>query len=124
MKRYERTREEGWRLHYGNDPHFKAGEAPTADVISYFVKRKPNEPEVSVKSTFVEKVFDYDRTVDVSWLKDRFNKTLQYKRTWYGDKDIYNFVVLQNYLDQCESGGYTRCIISNKEMAMLLPNKK
>lgn len=124
MKRYEHVREEGWKLLYRDDPAFERGEAPTADVISYFVKRAAHEPEVSIKSTFIEKVFDYDRNVDVSWLKERLNKTLRYKRTWYGDKDIYNFVVLQNYLDQCEQGGYTRCIISSKEMAMLLPKQK
>lgn len=121
---YEKRRTELWRDAYKNAKEFEYDNYPTAKVVSFFCERKPSDPEIDITKHTPQKEVDYDRVVDVSWFKERLNKTLQYKKKWYGDVDIYNFVVLQCYLDQCINGGYTKAVLSTRELAMLLPKKK
>jgi hypothetical protein len=125
MKQYELIREDGWKLLYKNDPAFPyGGDYPLAKVHSYFVKRGNNEVEVDVSKSTPATTPVFDRLVSVAWVEANLNHKLKYKRKWYGDQDIYNFVVLQNYIDQCKSGNYEKCLLSSRELAMILPNKK
>jgi hypothetical protein len=126
MESYEERRETGWKTFYGGDPAFVHGESPAAKVISYFVKRKPNEPEVNLvdDKEIVEKGVDYDLMVNVKWLDFNLKRVLRYKKKWYGDTDIYKYVVLVNYVDQCKKGKYTKCIISKQEYMLVKPQPK
>lgn len=118
MKKYEEFRGNGWKC-YNDDPCFN-GEAPAAKVISYFTKGNVYKP---AQEKNVEKPLDYDMICNVEWVQQRLKKTLQYKRTWYGDNDIYKFAALQNYVDQCISGGYNKCILSWQEVYMIKEKK-
>ena len=124
MERYELIRDEGYKLLWKNDRAFEHGESPTAKVISFFCKRKHGDVEVNLKDTNKKEDISFEILIDLSTVKSRLDKTLRYKKKWYGDQDIYNFVALQNYVDQCESGGYSKCLISKKEFAMISPKKK
>ena len=126
MESYEERRETGWKTFYGSDPTFEHGESPAAKVISYFVKRKANEPEVNLvdDKEILEKTLDYDLMVNVKWLDFNLKRVLRYKKKWYGDNDIYKYVVLVNYVDQCKKGKYTKCIISKQEYMMIKPQPK
>lgn len=127
MEKYEHIREEGWKLLWKNDRAFEHGEAPTAKVISFFCKRKHGEVEVCLNKDLrpvdpYAKIH-FDKMCEVSWLENRLNHVLRYTKSW-NDYNIYQCGVLQEYLKQCTDGGYTKCILSNQEMAMLLPKKK
>lgn len=125
MSKYELIREDGWKLLWRDDKAFEHGEAPIAKpVISYFCKRRESDPVVNITKQSLPKEIVYDRVVELSWAEDRLNKTLQYKRKWYGDQDIYQFVVLCDYLQQAKSNGNTKVLLSSRELATLLPNKK
>lgn len=123
MESYEERREIGWKTFYGGDPAFEHGESPAAKVISYFCKRKTNEPEVNLvdDKEMVEETLDYDLMVNVKWLDFHLKRVLKGKRKFYGDSDLYKYVVLQNYVDQCKKGKYTKCILSWQEMSLLKP---
>lgn len=123
MGQYERYREDGWKSYF-SDPAFEHGDTPVASVISYFCKRKEGEPEVDITKKPIEKVIDYEILCDVEWVKVNLNKTLRYKRKWYGEQDTYKFVALQNYLDQCIGGGYKKCLLSKQEFAMIATKKR
>lgn len=121
MLGYEERRDHGWRTLYSNDPAFIHGESPTAKVISYFCKRKTNDPEINITKQ-TEKVIDFTITMDVSWVQFHTERTLKYKRKW-NPYEEYKFIALINYLDQCISGGYKKCLISKQEYASIRPNK-
>jgi hypothetical protein len=123
MKDYDHRAEVGWKTFYGQDPAFNHGEAPTAKVISFFCKRRSDEPEVVLTYTPPESI-DFDKIVDLKWARERLNKTLQYKKKWFGDDDIYKFVVLQNYLDECFQGNFNKCLLSWQELYMISPKVK
>jgi hypothetical protein len=122
MDRYEYIRDNGWKDLYKNDRGFDHGNSPTAKVISFFCKRRANEVKVSVtKST--NKIIEFKIIKDVKWVSFHLDKTLKYKRKWYGEQDITKFAALSHYVDQCEGGGYNRCIISTQEYMMIKPKK-
>tara|TARA_R110000850_G_scaffold107837_2_gene219640 strand:- start:1916 stop:2293 length:378 start_codon:yes stop_codon:yes gene_type:complete len=123
MLQYEKFRDEGWKSYF-SDPAFEHGDTPKADVISYFCKRKEGEVEVDITKKPIEKIVDFEILVDVEYVKVNLNRTLRYKKKWYGEQDTYKFVALQNYLDQCLSGGYKKCLLSKQEFAMIAPKKK
>lgn len=123
MLTYEERRNNLWKDAYKDDPAFEAGNTPVAKVINFFCKRKSNEPEVDITTT-TEKVIDFDIITEVHWVKFHLDRTLKYKRKWYGEQDLYKFVALQDYINQCESGGYSKCLLSKQEWAMIVPKKK
>jgi len=125
MKRYENFRENGKRCYFA-DPIFE-GNAPVAKVISYFVKKSSSKTQQETPSedkTVKVDDYTYNQKCCLKWARERLKKTLQYKRKWYGDQDIYKFVALQNYLDQCEAGGYSKCLLSWQEVYMIKEKKK
>ena len=125
MLQYEDRRENLWRDAYKGDPAFPYDDTPIAKVTNFFCKRKPNDPEINLTNEKkVDKDLDFDLELNVEWVDYNLNRTLQYKRKWYGDKDIYQFVALVNYIEQCKGGGYKRCILSKQEYMMIKPNKK
>lgn len=123
MKDYDNRVEVGWRTFYGDDPAFEHGQSPAAKVISFFCKRRSNEPEVDITKQTIKSI-DYSIICDVEWVEFHLNRTLKYKRKWYGDKDIYNFVALQNYVDQCTDGNFSKCLLSKQEYMSIKPKKK
>lgn len=112
-QQYENFRENGWRC-YHNDPAFPHDDTPNAQVISYFTQGEVYKQNLSSKQDIT-----FDKVCCVKWARQRLNKTLQYKRTWYGDDDVYKFAALENYIDQCEKGGYTKCLLSWQEVYMI-----
>jgi hypothetical protein len=125
VEKYEYFREEGWKCYF-NDIAFPNGDAPPAKVISYFIKSdrgKSLAEGVSEENTLKREDITFDKVCSLEWATERLNRTLQYKRKWYGDKDIYNFAVLQNYLDQCKLGGYSKCLLSWQEVYMIKDKK-
>ncbi len=125
MQEYEIRREDGWKDFYGKDPAFEHGQSPTANVTSFFCKRRSNEPVITGKvAEIVEESVDFDTMVNVKWVEFHLNRVLKSKRTWYGDEDIYQFVVLVDYLKQCKEGNYRSCLLSWQEMYLLKPRVK
>lgn len=129
IESYEERRSHLWKDAYKNAKEFSYDNTPTAKVISFFCPRKDSDPEINlnVKEGLQSENNDdtiYDKVVNLSWAIERLNKTLQYKRKFYGDKDIYSFVALQNYLDQCKAGGYTKCLLSWQEVYMIKEKAK
>lgn len=122
MNNYEDRRDNLWKDAFKNDKAFSHGESPTAKVISFFCKRKPDEEVVTGKVAKPKEVL-YDRVVEVSWLEERLNKSIQYTRSW-SDYKLYQLGALQEYLDYVKVGGYSKALISTQELAALLPNKK
>ena len=124
MEQYDHRAEHLWKEAFTNDPAFSYDDTPISKkVISYFVKRKANETEVNLvdDKEIVEKTLDYDLMVNVKWLDFHLKRVLKGKRKFYGDSDLYKYVVLQNYVDQCKKGKYTKCILSWQEMSLLKP---
>ena len=127
MEQYDHRAEHLWKEAFTNDPAFSYDDTPISKkVISYFVKRKANEPEVNLvdDKEIVEKTLDYDLMVNVKWLDFNLKRVLRYKKKWYGDADIYKYVVLVDYVDQCKKGKYTKCIISKQEYMLVKPQPK
>lgn len=122
MLNYEYRRDNLWKEAYRNDPAFSYDDTPIADVVSFFCKRGKGVEVDITKQT--EKVIDFNIVVDVSWLEFHLDRTLRYKKKWYGDQDIYKFVVLQNYVDQCTNGDFSKCLLSKQEWASICPKKK
>lgn len=119
MNRYENFRENGWKS-FNDDPIFQ-GDAPTAKVISYFVKRTRIDDN---GGSDPPKEYDYDIVMSTEWLKERLDKTIQYTRKWNPSRE-YDLIVLQDYIyNQLIKGGYKKGLISKKEFAILSPNKK
>ena len=124
MEKYEYRRENLWKDAFKGDPIFEHGDAPKSDkVISFFCKSKPSEVRIIGKVAPPPEI-EFNKVVDLKWAMSRLNKTLQYKKTWYGDQDIYQYVALQNYLDQCSLGGYSKCVLSWQEVRMISPKAK
>lgn len=123
MAKYEDRRENLWKEAYKNDPAFEHGDSPAAKVISFFCKRRANEPEVDITKQTIKSV-DFSIVCDVEWVSFHLNRTLKYKRKWYGDVDIYKFVALQNYVDQCTDGNFSKCLLSKQEYMSIKPKKK
>ena len=125
MSRYETVRDDGWKLLWKDDRAFSQGEAPIAKpVISFFCKRKEGDPVVNINNTTpLTNNVEYDKVVDLDWVEERLNKTIQYKKKW-NDYNIYQLAALQEYVDFAKNGGYSKIIISKQEMAAILPNKK
>ena len=127
MESYEERRETGWKTFYGGDPTFEHGESPAAKVISYFCKRKTNEPEVNLTNNLLlpeEPCYDYEYQVEVVWMEFHLKRVLRGKKKFYGNADLYKYVVLQDYVTQCKLGGYKKALISWQELALLKPRAK
>ncbi len=122
MVNYEVRREDGWKDMYKNDIAFDHGESPTASVVSFFCKRRSDEPEVVL--TYTPEPVEFNKLVELRWARGRLSKTLQYKKKWFGDDDIYKFVALQSYLDECFNGGFKKCLLSWQELYMITPKVK
>jgi len=122
MDNYEKFREVGWKCYF-DDPAFEYGDTPIAKVHSFFCKRRANEPEVDITKQTVKSV-DFDIVCDVEWCRFHLDRTLRYKKKWYGNQDIYKFVALQDYISQCENGNFSKCLLSKQEYMSIKPNKK
>lgn len=123
MDQYDDRAENLWKDAYKDDPAFAHGEAPAAKVISFFCKRKPNDPEVNTSKQTIKSV-DFDILCNIGWCRFHLDRTLKYKRKWYGEQDIYKFVALQDYISQCENGNFSKCLLSKQEFASIAPKRK
>ena len=128
MDAYDHRAENLWREAYKNDPCFSYDDTPLSNkVISFFIKRKANEPEINLTNSCAlreEVCYNYEYQVDVSWVDSNLKRVLRNKKKFYGDVDLYKYVVLTDYVKQCKDGGYKRCILSWQEMSILKPKKK
>lgn len=124
MDRYDLRKDEGWRAFYKNDPAFEHGESTTAKVTSFFCKRRSNEPEVTIPKEYIEKEVDYEYQVNVEWVSYHLKRVLKNKKKFYGNEDLYQYIVLTDYVKQCEDGRYKQCIISWQELYLLKPKSK
>ena len=122
MKDYDNRAEVGWKTFYGADPAFEHGESPAAKVISFFCKRRANEPEVDITKQTVKSV-DFDIVCDVEWVDHHLEHKLKYNRKWT-DYNIYLLGNLYLYLQQALDGGYGKMILSKQEYMSIKPKKK
>lgn len=113
---YEKFREEGWKC-YHNDPAFPYDDTPNAKVISYFTKTVRAE-EVDVRKAVV-----YKHKVNVDWLDKRLKHVMRYTKEWNA-YNTYQCISLLNYLNEIKNGGYSAGILSDQEIAMLMPKDK
>ncbi len=122
MQHYEERRgeNEGWKI-FNNDIHFPHGESPTAKMISFFKKRRSNEPVIDLTKQ-TKKIIDFSIMKDVSWLAYHLDRKLKYTRKW-NDYSLAMAGNLQMYVDQCNAGRYKKCILSKQEWAFLQPKK-
>lgn len=123
MDKYNKVRDEGWRLLWKDFPEFNKGEAPTAKVISFFIKSSPNKND---KDVVIKREPDvvYDKLRYVKDVDAALTKTLNRKKKFYGDQDLYKYIALQDYITQCKLGGYEKCILSWQEIRMITPKSK
>ncbi len=91
-------------------------------VVSFFCKRKSNEPEITGK-VFKAHETQFELVCDVSKVIALLNAKMRYKRSWK-EHEVYDYGVLLDYLTYCQDGGYKKCLLSKKEWAILQPNKK
>lgn len=126
MISYENRRDQLWKDAYKNAIEFEHGDSPKANVVSFFCKRKENDPEINLKGGLQsENPYDsitFDRLNDVSFLEERLNHVLRYTKKW-NNYNTYLCIALQEYLKQCKDGGFSKCILSVQELALLLPKK-
>lgn len=122
MEKYRLIEEEGWRLLYKDCPEFPAGETPVAKVISFFTKSSPKKKD-EVVETRPPPDINYDKVRYVKDVDDALTKALNRKKKFYGDQDLYKYIALQDYVNQCKRGGYDKCILSWQEISMITPKK-
>lgn len=61
--------------------------------------------------------------MDVSAVRERLEHTIRYKKKW-NNYNTYVLAALSQYVDYCEQGGYTKCILSKTEFANIAAKKK
>lgn len=91
-------------------------------VISYFKPRARGESEITgvvykPPSTSYELVCDVNEVL--GWLKKKYTT----QRFWKPYEGVI-FAQIQHYLDQCLTEGYSRCILSKQEFAILQNKSK
>lgn len=123
MDCYDHRKANLWKEAYKNDPTFSYDNTPTAKVISFFSKRKANDPEINLTKEYIEKEVDFDIIVNVQWVQHHLDRKITYTRKWY-DYNIYLLGGLQLYMDQCELGGYNKCLLSKAEYMAIKPKIK
>lgn len=110
MERYENFRENGWKSYEDG-----------ANVISFFVKRESNQPAISgiefkPPETHFKHVFSVSGAITLLEYKMRYKRNY---KAW--EVDVYSG--LWNYLEQCRDGDYKKCLLSGKELNILLDSK-
>lgn len=123
MEKYNFIKEEGWKLLWRDFPEFQHGEAPIAKVISFFTKASPKKKDEVVEIKPPPEV-SYDKVRYVIDVDQALTKTLNRKKKFYGDQDLYKYIALQDYVNQCKMGGYDKCILSWQEISMITPKTK
>ena len=116
MDKYEYLRENGWKLAWKDHPFYE-GDSPISNMHSRFVKRTRLDDN---GGSPVPKEVEYKHKVTLDWLKLRLNHVVSRTRKW-NDYKVYQLSALQLYLNEIEQGGYSSGILSNQEMALLMP---
>lgn len=90
-------------------------------MISYFL------PKSGVQVTgeeFKPLNEEYTLLVDCSYAVTLLKKRIQYERSWTPYK-VNRYSAMWDYIvNQCEAGGYRKCLLSTKEFNMLNNSKK
>ena len=124
MEKYRFIEEEGWKLLWRDCPEYKHGEAPIAKVISFFTKSSPKKIGDVDQVIKPPPEINYDKVRYVRDVDDALTKTLNRKKKFYGDQDLYKYIALQDYVNQCKMGGYDKCLLSWQEISMITPKTK
>ncbi|MCP3685067.1 MAG: hypothetical protein GY861_20590 [bacterium] len=121
-----------WKTLCTNDE----GDDNTHKVISYFCKREHHQPEVTGKVMSVPETH-YNRKFNtleaITLLEDKLftvkrrggkRRTLRKKMESLLPYEQYDYAALMMYLNQCYREQSKYCLLSSKELAMILPDKK
>lgn len=111
MESYEKYREHGWKSYEDG-----------ANVISFFCKRESNQPEIS-GIEFKPPQTDFKHLFNLSEAITLLEYKMRYKRE-YSDYETTLYLGMWDYLQQCKDGGYKKCLLSGKELSILLEVKK
>jgi len=105
-------------------------------VINYFCARNKNDPEISGKVKIIpETHFDrkFETLKAITLLEDKLfttkrtggkRQTLRKKMEDIAPYEQYDYAALMIYLRQCYQEKSKYCLLSRKELAMILPNKR
>lgn len=105
-------------------------------VINYFCPRGKNDPEITGKVKIIPETY-FDRQFEtlkaITLLEDKLfttkrtggkRQTLRKKMEDIALYEQYDYAALMMYLRQCYQEKSKYCLLSRKEIAMILPNKK
>ena len=105
-------------------------------VINYFCPRSKNDPDVTGKEKIIPETH-FDRKFEtlraITLLEDKLfttkrvggkRQTLRKKMENIPPYEQYDYAALMTYLRQCYQEKSKYCLLSRKELAMILPNKK
>lgn len=123
---YEEKAKALWGLMKQGEP-----EEYKPNVISYFVKRNPNEPEITGKIKLTPETH-YDKVVSTEWAIKAMQDLLFTKKKTKGRRitlrkaaeqlkpwEEYNYLALIEYLREAHSGGFKKVLLSWQELKLL-----